>query len=143
MHETILLPTDGSDVTEPAVAHAIQLAQSEGATLHVLHVVDTSVLPLDRHSRSAYDGMEAAGRDSVEAIRDRAQDVGIHSVSAVRMGTPHREILDYADENEVDIVVMGTHGRTGLQRSLLGSVTERVVRLSDVPVLTVRPTVEE
>jgi nucleotide-binding universal stress UspA family protein len=138
VYENILLPTDGSDGTGRVVEHAIHVARLDGATLHVLHVVDTSVVALDAHSRSVYDGMEAAGRNSVEEIRDRALEVGIHSVSAVRRGTPHREILDYAAENAVDLVVMGTHGRTGLQHTLLGSVTERVVRLSEVPVLTVR-----
>lgn len=138
MYENILLPTDGSDGTGQVVEHAVHLARMDGATLHVLHVVDTSVVPLDTHSRSVYDEMEAAGRSSVEEIRDRALEAGIHTVSAIRQGTPYREILDYAGENEVDLIVMGTHGRTGLQRTLLGSVTERVVRLSDNPVLTVR-----
>lgn len=140
MYENLLLPTDGSDRTGQAVDHAIHVARMDGATLHVLHVVDTSMVPLDAHSRSIYDELEAEGRDSVEEICDRAVDAGIHSVSAIRRGTPHREILDYADENDVDCIVMGTHGRTGLRRTLLGSVTERVVRLSDTPVLTVRTT---
>jgi nucleotide-binding universal stress UspA family protein len=138
VYENVLLPTDGSDGIGRVVEHAIHLARVEGATLHVLHVVDTSVVPLDAHSRSVYDELETAGRDSVEEIRDRALDAGIHSVDAVRRGTPSREILDYVGENEVDLVVMGTHGRTGLQRTLLGSVTEHVVRLAAVPVLTVR-----
>lgn len=138
MYENVLLPTDGSDGTARAVEHAIHLARDNDATLHVLHVLDTSVLPLDAHSRSLYDELEAAGRSSTEEIRDRALEVGIHSVTAFRQGTPYREILDYAGENDIDLIVMGTHGRTGLPRTLLGSVTERVVRLSEVPVLTVR-----
>lgn len=138
MYENILLPTDGSDGTGKVVEHAIHLARMDGATLHVLHVVDTSVVPLDAHSQAIYDELEATGRDSVEEIRDRALGVGVHTISAVRQGTPHREILDYAEENEVDLVIMGTHGRTGLDRTLLGSVTEHVVRLSERPVLTVR-----
>ena len=138
VYENILLPTDGSDGTAGVAEHAVHVARLAGATLHILHVVDTSVVPLDAHSRGIYDEMEATGRESVEEIRDRTLDVGIDSVTAIRQGTPFREILDYAEENEVDLVVIGTHGRTGLQRTVLGSVAERVVRLSDVPVLTVR-----
>ena len=138
MYEKALIPTDGSDGTPRAVEHAIRLVRMSGGTLHVLHVVDTEVLPLDPHSRSLYDELETAGRVSAEAICDRASEVGVHAVSTVRRGAPSEEILDYADANGVDLIVMGTHGRTGLRRALLGSTTERVVRLSDVPVLTVR-----
>lgn len=138
MYDDILIPTDGSDGTARAVEHALHVARSESATLHVLHVVDTSVAALDSHSRSLADELEAAGRSSVDEVRDRALDVGVHAVTTVRDGEPYREILDYADENGIDLIVLGTHGRTGLPRTVLGSVTERVVRLADVPVLTVR-----
>lgn len=138
MYENVLLPTDGSDGTGRVVDHALHIARMDEATVHVLHVVDTSVAPLDAHSQSVYDALEAAGRKSVEEIRERALDAGIHAVSAIRRGSPHRELLDYADGNDIDLIVMGTHGRTGLERTLLGSVTERVVRLASAPVLTVR-----
>ena len=59
-------------------------------------------------------------------------------MTAVRRGDPHETIIEYADDVDADVIVMGTHGRTGLDRRVLGSVTERTVRLSDVPVLTVR-----
>jgi nucleotide-binding universal stress UspA family protein len=68
---------------------------------------------------------------------------GIDVVTAVATGTPHTEILEYADEHDVDLVVMGTHGRTGVERHLLGSVTEKVVRMADAPVVTVRADEEE
>jgi nucleotide-binding universal stress UspA family protein len=82
--------------------------------------------------------MASARRSSVAEVCDHALDIGVHCVAAVRHGTPHREILDYADETGVDLIVIGTHGRTSLRRTVLGSVTERVVRLSAVPVLAVR-----
>ena len=145
MYENVLIPTDGSDGTPRAVEHAIRIAREAGGTLHVLHVVDTGVLPLDSNSQSLYDEMETAGRVSAEAICERASEAGVHAVGTVRRGTPYDEILDYADANGVDLIVMGTHGRTGLPRLFLGSTTERVVRLSDVPVLSVRtlPVVDE
>lgn len=140
MYDNVLVPTDGSDGTARVLEHALHTARRDGATLHVLHVVDTSAAPLDAHSRAAYDALEAAGRASVVEIRDRALDAGVHVRTETREGTPFREILDYAGANDVDLIVIGTHGRTGLRRTLLGSVTERVVRLSAVPVLTVRTT---
>lgn len=138
MYDNILLPTDGSDGTDRIVAHAMHIARENDATLHVLHVVDTSVLPLDSHSQTFYDQLEAAGRSSVFEIRDRAIDAGVHAVESLRRGTPYRTILDYAQENDIDLIVLGTHGRGGARRALLGSVAEHVVRLSEAPVLTVR-----
>jgi nucleotide-binding universal stress UspA family protein len=142
MYDTILVPTDGSDGTARVAEHAIHLARQEEATLHVLHVVDTSVVPLDGHSRAIYEELEAQGRGSVATICDRANEASVHAVDAVREGEPYREILGYAEKNDVDLVVLGTHGRSGVRRALLGSVAERVVRLSPVPVLTVRTTPE-
>jgi nucleotide-binding universal stress UspA family protein len=72
----------------------------------------------------------------VEAAADEVDTVD--TVTAIERGPPHRAILDYADENAIDLIVMGTHGRTGIERYLLGSVAEKVVRTSDVPVLTAR-----
>ena len=70
---------------------------------------------------------------------DRAERAGVPTVEAIRLGVPHRVIREYAEEEGVDLVVMGTHGRTGIEHALVGSVTERVVRTLDVPVLTVHP----
>jgi nucleotide-binding universal stress UspA family protein len=83
--------------------------------------------------------LEAEARRVVEETASRARQHGVDSVTAeTRLGVPTRAILDYADEYDPDLIVMGTQGKTGLRRYLLGSVTEKIVRLSDVPVLTVR-----
>ena len=74
--------------------------------------------------------------DHVAAEADRA---GVNATRAVEPGVPHEEILQYAREHDIDLIVMGTHGRTGLDHVLIGSVAERVVRTSSTPVLTVRP----
>jgi nucleotide-binding universal stress UspA family protein len=72
-------------------------------------------------------------------VIQQAEAAGVNTIEGVvAQGAPHQAILDYVDEHDIDLVVMGTHGRTGLDRYLLGSVTEKVVRLSDAPVLTVR-----
>jgi nucleotide-binding universal stress UspA family protein len=84
------------------------------------------------------DALREEGRQAVDDVVARADDAGVRSVEAsVLNGTPVRALLDYADDRAIDLVVMGTHGRTGLNRYLLGSVTERVVRLGDGPVLAV------
>jgi nucleotide-binding universal stress UspA family protein len=76
----------------------------------------------------------------VESVAERAADAGVETVTAVEPGVPDDVVVEYAADHDCDLVVMGTHGRTGLQRYLLGSVTERTVRRSSVPVLTVRGT---
>ena len=142
MYDTILVPTDGSDGARAALGHALDLATTFDATVHTLFVVE-QVYAADVGTERILEAMRAEGTRAVEQFAERAEAAGVASVSDVRTGTPHREILDYVEEHDVDLVVMGTHGRTGLDRYLLGSVTEKVVRLSDVPVLTVpRPDVD-
>ncbi|WP_227356848.1 universal stress protein [Haladaptatus salinisoli] len=138
MYDRILLPTDGSETTEKAVRQALDIAATYDATLHVVSVVDQTVVPPDVRADILYDELEDEADDAVDDIKTKASEAGIDVETAVLRGTPHRAILDYADDHDIDLVVMGTHGRRGLDRYLLGSVTEKVVRISDVPVLTVR-----
>jgi nucleotide-binding universal stress UspA family protein len=134
MYDQILVPTDGSG----AVEHAIDLATTYGATLHTIYVVDPNV-GVDASVPGTFDALEAAGETAIDEVIQQAEAAGVDSIEgAVAQGAPHRAILEYVDDRDVDLVVMGTHGRTGLDRYLLGSVTEKVVRLSDAPVLTVR-----
>ncbi|AXG10821.1 universal stress protein [Haloplanus rubicundus] len=135
--DAILVPTDGSDCSEAAAAHAVDLALATDAALHVVHVVDAGVLPMDG-SGAVFDELQRAGQRALDSVVERAERAGVSTIRAsVLSGTPYRAITDYADAEDVALVVMGTHGRTGFDRYLLGSVTERVVRLTDRPVLTV------
>ncbi|MDS0221396.1 universal stress protein [Haloarcula sp. S1AR25-5A] len=162
MYEQILFPTDGSDGADVALEHARDIAETYDGTLHILTVLDTtsphigmtaagpasgSTGMIAEEPGMAESGMvgedhsvQAHLRERAEAIVDAAADAvdTVDTVTAVESGVPHSAILDYAAENDIDLVVMGTHGRTGVGRYLLGSVTEKVVRTSDVPVLTVR-----
>ncbi|MFB6224447.1 MAG: universal stress protein [Haloarcula sp.] len=162
MYENILFPTDGSDGAATALDHARDIAESYDAALHVLNVVDTSSPHIGMTVKDVEEltpGMIGEERDEVEpgmvgeehdlsetvlersrALVERAASEvdSVDVVTVVEQGTPHRAILDYAAENDIDLVVMGTHGRTGIERYLLGSVAEKVVRTSEVPVLTVR-----
>ena len=141
MYDRILLPTDGSDGTEQALSHAVEIAEGRDATIHALSVVDGRFyLAADEAQKpelkaSLGDDAQAA----VDAVADGAADAGIDCTTAVRDGVPYRAILEYATETPVDLVVMGTHGRSGRDKlTNLGSVTERVVENSETPTLVVR-----
>ncbi|WP_224450057.1 universal stress protein [Haloprofundus salilacus] len=139
MYDRILLPTDGSDAAESALPHALELAETFDAELHVLYVVDTRTLAtIDLGADAVLSTLEAEGEAAVERLRSRAAETGVDALATVEAGSPPDIIVDYADDHDVDLVVMATHGRRGWNRYLLGSVTERVVRSSDAPVLTAR-----
>ncbi len=144
MYDEILVPTDGSPASNAAIEHAIDLADRYGARLHALYVVDGAAYStLEAGSEIVIDALESEGEDATERVIRMAEDAGIEGVSTVVTGTAYRSITDYTADNDVDMIVMGTHGRRGLDRYLLGSVTERVVRTAEVPVLTVRQPTDE
>ena len=138
MYDRILLPTDGSDANSRAVEQAVGLARETGAGLHVLFVLEDIPYAPEMMDDTVEAEIREVGEAAIEGIEKRAGEAGIDVVGEVREGAPHAAVLVYAEEAGVDAIVMGTHGRSGLDRYLLGSVTERVVRTADVPVLTVR-----
>lgn len=143
MYDRILVPTDGSTGVEQAVDHAVGLATAHDATIHAVYVVNVASfggLPMETSWEGVGTVLREEGQEAVEHVRKLANEAGVRVETDVVEGSPSRGIVRYADQNECDLIVMGTHGRGGLDRLLLGSVTERVVRTSDVPVLTVRMT---
>jgi len=141
MYEDILVPTDGSKGTNDAVSHALDIADKYDATVHALYVVNTSAystLPADSNWESITAALEEEGEQATGEIAARMDETDVETVTNVKEGVPHKTIMEYANEEEVDMIVMGTHGKTGLDRLLLGSVTEKIVRTSEIPVLTVR-----
>lgn len=138
MYQAILVPTDGSATAREALDHAVSLAERYDASLHALYVVDTRMIPASPHADDVIAAIRAVGEEVTEGAVAVATRADVACVGSIRAGVPASEILDYGADNDVDLVVMGTHGRTGLRRYLLGSVAERVVRESTVPVLTVR-----
>ncbi len=138
MYDDVLLPTDGSDAADAAVPHAIELADRYGARLHVLYVADTTEYSTVTFENEVVDPLEQEGRGVVDEVVETASAHNVETVGSVLKGGAYKTILQYVDDEGIDVVVMGTHGRRGLDRALLGSVTERIVRTSDVPVLTVR-----
>jgi nucleotide-binding universal stress UspA family protein len=139
MYDRVLVTTDGSTASEGAIDHAIDLAKQYGATLHALYVVDSAAYAsLEMAADVVADELRSEGAEVVEAIAERAADAGVTAETAIETGVVHRTIVDYADREGIDLVVMGTHGRTGVDRFLLGSVAEKVIRTADAPVMTVR-----
>ena len=140
MYDCILVPTDGSSEGERAVEYAFDLARAHGATVRAIYVVNAANyggLPME----TAWDGISDALREEGQAAVDRVVELAPEDVTVetqVLEGSPSRVIVAQAQPEKCDLVVMGTHGRGGIDRLLLGSVAERVVRRSPVPVLTVR-----
>ncbi|MFB6131318.1 MAG: universal stress protein [Salinigranum sp.] len=142
MYRNILIPTDGSPRMAKPIENAMYQARASGATVHALYVIDQRayvVLPEETQGR-VIELLQEEGEGAVERVRSVAEELGIEFRSALRQGVPSQTILAYAAEEEIDLIVMGTHGRTGEQERVLGSVAEEVVRNSFVPVLTVRMT---
>ena len=141
----ILLPTDFSEHSSLPLRYACAFAEQFGAELHLLHVLQDLVamvpepglafLPPGDFMRE----MQESAQQALAKLPDPDWAKGKSIVRATRQGPPFLEIVRYAKENEIDLIVLGTHGRGGLAHVLLGSVAEKVVRKAPCPVLTIRP----
>jgi nucleotide-binding universal stress UspA family protein len=133
----ILAPTDFSAPSCRAVTAACELAQTFGAKLSLLHVIEVPAyaievaLPLENLERDA--------RRELALLLPEAASAHVDVTRLVELGVPYQRIVETATAEQVDLIVMATHGRTGLSHLVLGSVAERVVRLAPCPVLTIRP----
>lgn len=139
MFDRILLPTDGSDGVEAVFEQVLDIAATHEATLHVLHVADTTHDSVTRIGDSVVDVFEQQGETLVADAAARANERGIDTETVVVQGGVATTITDYAAAADIDCIVMPTHGREGIEQLILGSTTERVSRLTTVPVLTLRP----
>jgi nucleotide-binding universal stress UspA family protein len=140
----ILVPTDFSEPSQKALVYGRALAEKFGATLHLLHVVEEpfvhawtsqgylAALPSFRED------LARAARTQLEEALPAGEREAMRATVDVRFGQPYHEIVGYAREKNVDLIVMGTHGRTHVAHLLIGSVAEKVVRAAPCPVLTVR-----
>ncbi|MFB6178126.1 MAG: universal stress protein [Halorientalis sp.] len=140
MYDKILIPTDGSESARQAIREGTELAALTDAEIHGLYVVDTrdyNTLPEPKWV-TLEDELEAEGETAVDLVQSEANAAGLDAVTAVTRGVPHESILEYAADNDVDLIVMSTHGRTGFDRFLVGSVTENVIRRATIPVHVVR-----
>jgi universal stress protein A len=140
----VLAPTDFSAHSERAVRYACGLAERLGAELHLLHVLseiipagpDPLLMPV--MPPQFYQENEARAKATLQGLLKPDWGRPSNVVTAVRWGSPVEAIVDYAGEQSIDLLVIATHGRTGLSHVLLGSVAERIVREAPCPVLTIR-----
>jgi nucleotide-binding universal stress UspA family protein len=138
VYQNILVPTDGSEPSQRAAKHAIDLADRYDATIHTLYVIEAATLTPDLDTAALYDELESIGRRATDDVVKDAERAGLDSVrEEITRGHASSRIVEYIGDQEIDLVVMGTHGRTGLDRFLIGSVAEKVLRQSPVPVLSV------
>ncbi|RNI14611.1 universal stress protein [Methanohalophilus sp. RSK] len=140
IYKKILIATDGSTENKKAVSYGIELAKLSGARVYVTYVADTASfdsIPMDGGWEMMYELLEKEGKEITDkVISDTGDDIEIES--KLLEGHPGHEIIDFAESNGIDLIVMGTHGKSGLDRFLLGSVAEKVTRNSHVPVMVVR-----
>ena len=134
----ILIPTDFSETSTAAIGYGVDLAERYGASVHLLHVIEKSAIPPEpEFPLGIFEGQTVA-RERLVAVLSAAERAAFRTEVAVNIGHPSLEIIRYAKDHEIDIIVMGTHGRSGVSHMLMGSVAEKVVRKAPCPVLTVR-----
>ncbi|WP_306061164.1 universal stress protein [Natronococcus wangiae] len=138
MYENILLPFDGSEGAAEALHHTSEIAHRLDATIHVLFVADTTRDSVTVVGDEVVDALVQEGEDIVEEAAKTLDTLGVSYDTDVVQGNPAPQIVEHAEHFGYDLIVMSTHAREGLSRYLLGSVSEKVVRLSSIPVLTVR-----
>jgi nucleotide-binding universal stress UspA family protein len=138
--QKIVIATDGSKNNLRAISYGIKLAKLSGATVYALHVVDTYSLSQSWTAgrETMYEVLRKDGQKATLKIKESGEASGIEVKEVLLEGHPSNEIIDFAENNNIDLIVMGTLGKTGLDRFLMGSVAENVIRHSKVPVLVVR-----
>ena len=134
MIELILVPTDGSDNSYRALEQAIEIATPLEAAVHVL-----AVIPEMTRGATLREEWDERVDEAVETGRERVEQAELAFTGATREGPVAQQIVEYADDYDADLIVMGTHGRTGLHRFLVGSVAQRTIQTASTPVLTVPP----
>jgi nucleotide-binding universal stress UspA family protein len=136
--QRILVPTDFSETSEAALRYGAELARRFSARLFLLHVPEHPVGAAEtEHPTDLLETMQNTADDRLPYLLSEAERHELRPECAMRLGTPWEEIVRHAEEHDIDLIVMGTHGRQGLARVLLGSVAETVLRKAPCPVLTV------
>jgi len=151
MFSKILVPLDGSALSEKALAMAQNLASTSDTSIHLMQVISLrpeldarrgsggeSITILEMEQDAARQLIEirtARGKKYLEGIAVQLQQAGIHVTTVMREGAADEHIVEYAKEQDIDLIVMSTHGRSGFKRFFVGSVTDRVIRTGETPVL--------
>lgn len=139
----IMVATDGSESVKKAVDNAVEIAREFKAKLYAVHVISLGYLyeslPTDEELEQAFqEKTMTEGKQATAYVENAGRTANVEVESVILRGIPAEEIIYFADKNDIDLIVMGTHGRTGMKRFLLGSVAEKVVRHATKSVLVVR-----
>jgi len=141
-YNKVVIATDGSELGRKAVHNGIEIARLSGAKVYAVYVVASGgghKIPRDvGWEKAMMEHLRTEGDDAVKFIEEKGKAAGVEVESVVLEGDPGEELVEFADKNNVDLIVMGTQGKSGIQRFLLGSVAENVVRHSKQAVLVVR-----
>jgi universal stress protein A len=141
----ILAPTDFSELSKQGLQSALELAEAFGAKLLLLYVVEPPPYPVEgivpsHLGATMLDDLERQATNDLAQMLSETQASNMDVARRVVVGIPYRKIIDVAEEEKIDLIVMTTHGRTGLSHLVMGSVAEKIVRTAPCPVLTIRPT---
>lgn len=138
----ILIATDGSENARNAVFYGLELAKMAGAEVYTLYVISDEHASTARKVMGWTESIEKyladRGEIATASVEKIGKEAGVKVESVFSKGNPAEEILDYAEKNGIDLVVMGTQGLTGIKKFLIGSVAENVLRHSNIPVMVVR-----
>jgi nucleotide-binding universal stress UspA family protein len=138
----VLIATDGSETAKKAADFGVQIAGLSGAKVYAVYVIDTTLyysIPLDEvWSKEVYEQLETMGNEITSDVEIAAKAAGLEAESLVLKGDPAERIIKFAEEQSVDMIVVGSHGIGEFERLVIGSVSEKVVRHAKVPVLVVR-----
>jgi universal stress protein A len=143
--QRILAPTDFSELSKQGLTRALELAETFDAELLLLHVVDPPPYPVEgivpsHLGAGLLDDLERQASADLAQMLPEARSSKVGVARRVVAGVPYRKIVEVAEEEKSDLIVMTTHGRTGLGHLVMGSVAEKIVRTAPCPVLTIRPT---
>lgn len=131
MFKKIMIPTDGSEYAERAVKVGLSLARELGSRVVALHVLDEKLM-------LPFEVLEEEGQDILEQVRKEGQEINVPVDTMMLFGNPRRDMAKIVTKSEVDLVIIGTHGRTGVEKLLMGSVAENALRTVPVPVMLVK-----
>ena len=144
--KNILLPTDFSNLSLTAASYAIDLASQYGAKVHLLHVIEKkppilAIRAIDISEEKIMKSIEDAAKESLEkALNKISKNKKVEIKIILLKGNDYEEIVNYSQMHNIDVIVIATHGRTGLLHTLMGSVAEKVIRYAKCPVLVITPT---
>lgn len=141
LYRNIVIATDGSENSQRAISCGVEIAKLSGATVHALYVVDTPSIISETWTAGkemVHELIIREGKKVLSKVKKIIEDSGVEVKEVLLEGYPSEEIINFAENNNMDLILMGTLGKTGLERFLVGSVAENVVRNSKVPVMVIR-----